>query len=436
MYKTWKHNLAVFLLFLPIWAFAQTKPIAILLNVNGAISPATYGYIQQGLVQAVQQHAELIILTLDTPGGLDKAMRDIIKDIIASPVPVVAYVSPGGARAASAGTFIVYACHIAAMAPATNIGAASPVSINISPLSDPIKNMKPTVSTVKAKITNDAIAYIRSLAQLRNRNVEWAEQAVRAGASISAQEALSLQVIDVIAKDVPELLKNIHGKKVMVQGKERLLNTAGLTVITMEPDWHARLLAVITDPNVAYVLMLIGIYGLFFEFLNPGFVLPGVAGAIALLLALYAFQLLPISYTGTALIFLGIAFMVAELFMPSFGALGIGGVIAFLAGSVMLFNPEVGGYGIALSLIISMALINAIFFFAVIGMAVRARRRAIVSGHEALLNETGEVISDFEGTGWVRIRGERWRAQSSIPLKKGQKIRVVKIDGLTLVVAK
>ncbi|MDH3987426.1 MAG: nodulation protein NfeD, partial [Gammaproteobacteria bacterium] len=366
----------------------------------------------------------------------------IIQEILVSPVPVATYVTPGGARAASAGTYILYASHISAMAPGTNLGAATPVEIGGIPDADELlkkqaadgDEMQPADSkdAMKHKRINDAVAYLRSLAQMRGRNVEWAELAVREAASLPAAEALAEGVIDIVALDIRDLLEQAQGRPVTVAGIEQQLDVVGLSLQVIEPDWRNRLLAVITDPNIAYILMLIGIYGLFFEFANPGFVLPGVVGAISLLLALYAFQVLPVNYAGLALLSLGIIFMLAEAFVPSFGALGFGGVIAFVAGSIILFDQEGSGYAVSLPLIFFLSLITAGFFLFIIGAAIKARERPVVSGQEELLHMTGKVLADFEGAGHIRIHGEIWQAQSATALRRGDTVQVVAIDGLVL----
>ncbi len=434
--------LAVFLWVPVLFAQGQSGNHALWLNIDGAIGPASHDYLQRGFHKAVEQNAQLIIIQMDTPGGLDASMREIIRNIIASPVPVVSYVSPSGARAASAGTYILYASHVAAMAPATNLGAATPVQISGFPGGDALDKFKNSdedseqaaQDPMSSKIINDAVAYIRGLAQMRGRNAEWAEKAVREAASLTAEEAMAEGVIDLIAISIPDLLSKLDGLTVNVLGNERTLSTQQISIQHYEPDWRTRLLAIITDPNVAYILMLLGIYALIFEFSNPGMVFPGVVGAVCLLLALFAFQVLPINYAGLALILVGIAFMLGEVFVPSFGALGIGGVIAFVIGSVMLLDTGVPGYGVSIPLIATFALLSAAFFILVLGMAIKARQRPVVSGAEQLVHSVGEAMGDFEKEGWVRVHGERWEAQTSTPLKRKQKVRIIAMNGLILVV--
>jgi len=422
----------------------------VLLNLEGAVSPATADYAVRGLRQAADRGAVLVVLQMDTPGGLDTSMRWIIKEILASPVPVAAFVAPSGARAASAGTYILYASHIAAMAPATNLGAATPVAIGGAPESDSGKEKKKRKGTAKKdkveqddepdskgamtrKQVNDAAAYIRSLAQLRGRNADWAEQAVREAVSLSAEEARSRKVVDVIAGDVSDLLKQLHGRKLTVQGVERTLDTRDAAVTALEPDWRNRLLAVITDPSIALILMMLGMYGLIFEFSNPGYVLPGVVGAICLLLALYAFQLLPVNYAGLGLIALGLAFIVAEAFLPSFGSLGIGGVVALVIGLVILFDPDIAAaYRLPLPFIATFAVASAAVTFATVWFALKARRRPVVSGGEEIIGADGVALADIEREGWAQVRGETWRVVSAEPLTRGGRLRVTGIEGLTL----
>jgi membrane-bound serine protease (ClpP class) len=412
------------------------------LTIDDAIGPATDDYITRALQSASLDGAALVVIRMDTPGGLDTAMRSIIKHIINSAVPVASFVAPSGARAASAGTYILYASHIAAMAPGTNLGAATPVSIGGMPGggSEPQQGDKPASGekppvprdTHERKAVNDAVAYIRGLAQLRGRNEAWAEKAVREAASIPAQEALQLGVIDILASGMSDLLQQVDGRVVKVQGGERTLHVAGLPVREMAPDWRSRLLSVITNPNIAYILMLIGIYGLIFEFSNPGAVVPGTVGAIALLLALYSFQLLPINIAGMALILLGVGLMVGEAFAPSFGMLGIGGVIAFVIGSIILMDTNVPGFGIDLSVILTFAVTSVLMFVVVVGMAVKARRRPVVSGMEQLLGGEAVALADFDSKGTVSIHSETWSATTNVPLHKGDNLRVTGIKGLVL----
>lgn len=409
------------------------------LSIKGVIGPATDDYIERALETATLNNAELVVLLMDTPGGLDSAMRGIIKNITNSPVPVATYVAPTGARAASAGTYILYASHIAAMSPATNLGAATPVQIGgISPseIKKKDKDDKSTPddnkTTLERKVINDAVAYIRGLAQLHNRNQDWAEKAVREAASLPASDALKQNVIDVIASNVADLLKQIDGREVLVRGQKQKLKTAGLILKEINPDWRSRFLSVITNPNIAYILMLVGIYGLIFEFSNPGAIVPGTVGAICLLLAMYSFQLLPINYAGMALILLGVALMVGEAFEPSFGILGIGGVVAFVFGSIILIDTEAPGFGIDISVIATFAVTSVILFVFIIGMVIKARRQPVVSGMEELLGAEATVIESFEQTGRVNIHSENWNAVCKTPLRKGQHVKVTGIEGLTL----
>jgi membrane-bound serine protease (ClpP class) len=415
------------------------------LPVTGAIGPATADFVTRGLARADRDGAQLVVLQIDTPGGLDTSMREIIKAILASRIPVAVFVAPSGARAASAGTYILYAAHIAAMAPGTNLGAATPIQIGMpspaSPATPPSSEKDKAKAseeghqdTLTKKQTNDAAAYIRGLAQLRGRNAEWGEKAVREAVSLSADEALAQHVVDLTARDVPELLTKLDGRKVITAGGERVLATAGATATTLDPDWKSRFLAVITDPSVALILMMLGVYGLFFEFSNPGFVLPGVIGAICLCLGLFALNMLPVNYAGLVLVLLGLGFLIAEAFLPSYGSLGVGGIIAFVIGAVMLIDTEVPGFGVPYWLIGSLALISAAFIFLVGGVALKARRRPVVTGHEELIGSVGVVLEDEGTEGWARIHSEQWRVHSEVPLKRGQDVRVTARNGLTLTV--
>ena len=440
-----------------------------LLQVQGAIGPATADFITRGVEAAEERGSTLMVLEMDTPGGLDTAMRDIIQAILGSTVPVATFVSPQGARAASAGTYILYASHIAAMAPATNLGAATPVAIGGPAPAVPTPPAEtdeedaeeeeetgddaeadteadaeeasdedaapgiPQPSTAtERKAINDAVAYIRSLAERRDRNADWAEAAVRSAESLSAREALERNVIDVIANDLADLLQQLDGWELDMNGREVKLNTAGLIYDRFEPDWRTRLLEVISNPTVAYLLMLIGIYGLIFEGYNPGAIVPGVVGAISLLLALFAFQVLPVNYAGLALIVLGIILMVAEFLVPSFGALGMGGIAAFVFGSVILIDADVPGFGVSIPLIFSIALTGALTLLGIVWFAMKSRDRPVVSGMEEMVGAGGEALEDFTGRGQVWVHNERWSAKTTSPVTKGQAIRVVRLDGLVL----
>jgi membrane-bound serine protease (ClpP class) len=448
---------------LGLWLAAVGQPessgkLVTLLQVQDAIGPATSDFIRKGIAHAAEQNAMLVVLEMDTPGGLDTAMREIIQAILASPVPVVTYVSPQGARAASAGTYILYASHVAAMAPATNLGAATPVAIGGAPPApapeeepdatsdeaadaeeseapEPASSAPEPATASERKAINDAVAYIRSLAERRGRNSDWAERAVRSAESLSAEAALANGVIDLIATDVADLLGQLDGRELVVDNETRTLATTGAAIERFEPDWRTRFLAVISNPTVAYMLMLLGIYGLIFEGYNPGAIVPGVVGAIALLLALFAFQILPVNYAGLALIVLGVILMIAEFMVPSFGALGLGGVVAFVFGSLILIDSDVPGFAVATPLILSIATAAAALLFGTIWLAMRARKAPIVTGVEQLTRLTATALDDFTHEGDVWIRGERWRARSSTPIKKGQTLQITRVDGLTLEVA-
>lgn len=436
----------------------------LLLKVSGPIGAATADYIARGLRQAALAQASLVVLQLDTPGGLDTSTRQIVKDMLASTVPVAVWVAPGGARAASAGAYLMYASHVAAMAPGTNLGAATPVAMGGLPgtpsapapgpspaptPTEPIRSpqdpasstpeptgaVRPAAEAMTRKIVNDSAAYLRALAQMRGRNVDWADSAVRDGVSLTAEEALRQQVIDFIAPDLPTLLAQAHGRTVQLHdGTTHTLNTQGASVVSLETDWRTGLLSLITDPTMAYLLLMVGIYGIYFELTSPGFGLPGVAGSISLLLGLFALQMLPVSYAGVALIVLGFALLVAEALMPSFGVLGLGGTVAFVMGSIMLMDTDIPGFGIPLGLIVAVAVLNGLFVLLVFRLALKARQRPVVSGAEALLGATAEVLEVQADAAWVRLQGERWSVRSAVALHRGQQVRVTGRDGLVLLV--
>ena len=414
--------------------------LVIQLEINDVIGPATADYIVRNLQKAIDRQAMAVLILMDTPGGLDISMRQIIKQIIASPIPVISYVAPGGALAASAGTYILYASDIAAMAPATNVGAATPVQISGfggfgNDKNSPDKNeekFKPLADPMTHKMVNDASAYIRGLAEMHGRNAEWAEQAVRDAASLSAVEALKLNVIDIIAPSVSDLFQQLQGRKVNVFGKELILNTANIEIQSIKPDWRSQFLAVITNPSMAYILLMVGIYGLVLEFSHPGSLVPGTVGGICLLLALYALQLLPVNYTGMGLILFGIALMIVEAFMPSFGILGLGGVVAFVIGSVILMDTDMPGFGIDTELIAGFALSSAAFFIIALSLVLKSRQNPVVSGKEQMLDSIGVVLADFTGKGMIHIHGENWQATCDQSLHKNEKVRVTAITGLLL----
>ena len=431
---------------------AQPRPPALGLEIVGAIGPATAQYVEQGLETAQERGSPFVILKIDTPGGLSSSMREIISAILSSRMPVVGYVAPPGARAASAGTYILYACHFAAMAPATNLGAATPVSIGGSEPAPPAqapaeraqggKESKPSkeapapepgppMSAEERKVLNDSIAYIRGLAQLRGRNADWAEEAVRGAASLPANQALQQHVIDLIAPDITSLLTQLNGRETRIAGRTVRLDTIGVQVSWLEPGWRTRLLAIITNPEIAYGLLLIGIWGLLFEGYHPGGVLPGVVGVICLLVALFAFELLPTNFAGLALLIIGAGMMAAEFFFPAYGSLGIGGLIAFVVGSIILFSGA-PGIQVALPLIGGLATVGGLVILGIVYLATRAARTPVATGTQAMLGAVVEAAEDFAARGRVRFGGELWNACSAAPLKAGQAARVMKVEGLTL----
>jgi membrane-bound serine protease (ClpP class) len=438
------------------------------LELDGAIGPATADYFVSNLHAAERADAALFLLQLDTPGGLDHSMRDMIKAILASKVPVATYVAPNGSRAASAGTYILYASHIAAMAPATNVGSSTPVSIGGegSPFPTPgsrppdegkdgdkgakgdksgdDKDSKPADGTpspsnapttaMERKVINDAVAYIRGLAELRGRNQDWAEKTVREAANLTATDALASHVIDLIATDRTDLLTKLDGRTIKLDGGTATLDLKDPDIKIVQPGWRYELLSVITDPNVAYILLMIGIYGLILEFYHPGTAVPGVIGVICLLLAGYALQMLPVNYAGLALMIVGIGMMIAEAFAPGFGVLGVGGAIAFVIGSVILMDTDLPGYQISLPIIAAFAASSVGVFLFIVGAAIKSRGRKVVTGRDAMIGASAEVLEDFADRGLVRLHGEVWQARSRAPLVKGARVRIVRIDDLVLTV--
>lgn len=424
-------------------AIAAT-PKVVVLELDGIISPASSDFLTRGLARAVEENAVLTVIEMDTPGGLDVSMRSIIRQILSSSIPVATFVSPGGARAASAGTFILYASHIAAMTPASNLGAASPVSIGMGgsddkpqPGTDKEGDKKSGGSTMSHKVTNDAAAYIRSLAQLRGRNADFAEKAVLDASSMSAQEALKAGVIDVIAGNVDDLLKQLNGKSVKLDnGQEVSLQTAEAEIIRITPDWRNRIMAWLANPQLALILMMVGIYGLFFELTNPGAALPGVAGLICLLLGFYAFQMLPVNWAGVALVAVGTAMMIGEAFLPSFGVLGVGGIIAFVLGGLFLTDTGIAEFDLSIPFLIGVAIASAAIIMLIGTMAARSRNLKVVSGKEEMLGMEGVVASVVEGLVYADVRGESWRVRCNEPLLPGDRVRVVAMDGLILQVTR
>ncbi|MFT6985834.1 MAG: membrane-bound serine protease (ClpP class) [Psychromonas sp.] len=441
---------ACLLLISVMFSFTTIAKEVWVIPVQGAIGPASSDYISRELHLANQQKVALVILKMDTPGGLDSSMREIISAITASSVPIATWVGPSGARAASAGTYILFASHLAVMANATNLGAATPVSIAM-PDSKPAENQpgegkakseetsttnKKEVSastTHEKKAINDAAAYIKGLAKLHGRNENWAEKAVTEAASLDAQEALAKNVIDFIADDLAQLIKLADRRQINLNGQSKALALEDVEFIKRIPDWRFTFLATLTNPNIAYILMLIGIYGLLLEFYNPGVGLPGVLGGICLLLGLYALQMLPVNYAGLALIFLGIALLIAEALSPSFGVLGFGGSVSFVLGSIFLMDSSLPAFQIAKPLIAGFALVSFLFTFVIITLLLKIRRKKVTTGVDCMIGELANVIDDFDsGEGRVQVGGEIWQARSSVPLCGAQLVSIEKVSGLWL----
>jgi len=428
--------LLVFLWSAPISA----NPFTVVeLEIEGGIGVATADYTQSGIEYAIETGADLVIINMDTPGGLMKPMRSIVQDILGSPVPIVVYVTPAGARADSAGTYILLAAHIAAMAPTTHLGAATPVPLmggdedkgedTEAPESAP----EPTPG-MDRKMMNDAVSYIRGLAERHGRNADWAEEAVTKAATLTATEALEMNVIDFVAADREELLELLDGIEIEVVAETRTLSTGDAELVAFEPNWRIRLLEVISNPEIVLLLGLIGLYGLMYEGWNPGAIVPGVVGIICLLLAAYALQVIPVNYAGLALIVVGVALMVAEAYAPSFGALGIGGIAAFVFGAIIMFDSGVPGFGISYAFVIGIALVFAALIIWLIGFLLKLRRRGAVSGSESIVGGIATALDDFSDAGSVWLEGEAWQARSQVPVTKDQQVIVRTMDGLVLVV--
>jgi len=436
---------AAILITLPGTGIAAGK--VVVLEIDGAIGVATSDYLSSGLEHAAAVDADLVILNMDTPGGLVSSMRDIVQEILGSSVPVVTYVTPAGARADSAGTYILLASHIAAMAPTTHLGAATPVSLgggdatpdNSSDQADDEsaeeETQKPEAqpgTSMERKVLNDAIAYIRGLAERHGRNADWAEDAVREAATLTAREALEQNVIEFIAEDQADLLQQLDGYEVKVQSETVALATDDVSVENFEPDWRIKVLTVISNPEIVLILGMIGLYGLMYEGWNPGAIVPGVVGVICLLIAAYALQVLPVNYAGVALIIVGVALMTAEAFAPSFGALGLGGIAAFVFGAIMMFDSDIPGFGISIAFVISVAVIAALLIIWLVSYVLKLRRRGVVSGRESIVGGIGTAMLDFDGEGKVWLEGEAWSARSTMPIEKDQEVVVIALDGLVL----
>ena len=453
---------AALLTLLACTAAAQNK--VVVLNIEGGIGVATADYLSSGLRHASEQNAELVIIDIDTPGGLVKPMRDMVQDILNSPVPVATFVTPAGARADSAGTYILLASHVAVMAPTTHIGAATPVSLNgedVTPgqIEEPVEIEEPVNdgdtgepeatdegseedierepppragSAMERKVLNDAVAYIRGLAERHGRNADWAEDAVIDAATLTAEEALEMNVIEFIAEDHADLLEQVNGHEVKLDSELVALETDSTTIENFEPNWRIKILSAIANPEIVLLLGIVGLYGLMYEGWNPGAIVPGVVGVICLLLAAYALQVLPVNYAGLALIIVGIGLMTAEAFAPSFGALGLGGIAAFVFGAIMMFDSGIPGFGISLAFVIGLAIVAAAAIIWLVGFALKLRRRGAVSGRGSIIGGVGTAMEDFTGEGKIWLEGESWAAMSRVPIQKDQEVVVMAMRGLTL----
>jgi len=424
-----------------------------LVELDDAIGPASADFVIRALEDADDAGAALVVIRLNTPGGLDAAMRDMIRAILASPVPVATWVAPGGARAASAGTYILYASHFALMAPATNVGSSTPVNIGggSSPLPLPSTPEEPAPAgeseeqsapeqepgtAMERKVINDAVAYLRGLAELRGRNQDWAERTVREAANLTASAALEENVIDFIAANIDEVIAQIDGRTTLIGDREMTVDLSNPRVVLVEPDWRHEFLSLITNPNVAYILLMIGFYGIILEFYNPGMGIPGITGVICLLLGAYALQMLPINFIGLALLLVGVGLMIVEAMNPSFGVFGLGGAVAFVLGSIVLMDTELPAFQISIAIIAAFAVASVGVFVLTLSMLVRARHQRVVTGVESMVGNTAIAPHAFDGSGQVRFGGEIWRAQSDEPVAEGDKLHIVAVDGLTLKVKK
>lgn len=460
MKSTFRRVVTALLLVLITQGASAADNKVVVLEIDGGIGVATAEYLQHGIRHAAEQDAELVIIDMDTPGGLMSPTRDIIQEILNSSVPVTTFVTPAGARADSAGTYILLASHIAAMAPTTHLGAATPVSLTgdqVTP--DPVEESndesenedssddaesdgaaddaeaEPQTdpgTAMERKVLNDAVAYIRGLAERHGRNAEWAEDAVRDAATLTASEALEQNVIEFIAKDHSDLLEQINGHEIEVDSETVVLATDHATIEIFEPNWRIRILSAIANPEIVLLLGIIGLYGLMYEGWNPGAIVPGVVGVICLLLAAYALQVLPVNYAGLALIIVGLALMTAEAFAPSFGALGLGGIAAFVFGAIMMFDSDIPGFGISIAFVIGLALVAALAIIWLVGFALKLRKRGAVTGKGSIVGGVGTAMHDFTGEGKIWLEGEAWAAHSKVPVEKDQHVVVVAMDGLLL----
>ena len=422
-------RLLFLLLLVTLPLFSATSTI-IKLDLGGAIGPATSDYLKKGMQYATSKNAQIVLIELDTPGGLSTSMREMIQAILNSKIPVVTYVYPKGARAASAGTYLLYASHIAVMSPGTNLGAATPINLMPSP-KIPDSNSS-AISTLEKKVVNDSVAYIKSLAELNDRNVSWAVDAVKEAKSISAEEAFKLNVIDFLAEDTKELVSKLDGKVVNIADQKITLKTEKALIENFEPDWKTRFLSIVTNPSMAYIFILIAIYGIFFELMNPGAMIPGVIGLISGVIALYSLNMIPFNYAGLLLILLGISFMVAEVFVSGFGILGIGGVTAFAFGSILIFDAQTLGSGVSLPLVIAFSIVSLLFFIFVIRLFIKSRSTHVVTGREEMIDSVAEVIKVNKNDYLVHCHGETWSANSKEKLIVGQRVQVTDFSGLIL----